>query len=624
MGKRKKKIKKINQKTQKSIIKDLLRKRLFKKENYIIAGILIFAFILRLIHLFQMQSNYPEFYSPNPGTDMGMYDKAAMEIVHGNPIKGPFYYNPLYYYFLALNYYLFGHNLFIIRLIQALLGIITGILTYFIAKKIFNEKVAIISLLLYALCGYLIYYEGVLLSISLTTFLCVASIWFFFQAREKKSNKRFIIGGMLLGLATLSQPNTILFLPFVLLWILLELKEDVIKRRLQRCAIVLLACFAAISPITIKNYLDSGRFVLITTSGSFNFWLGNHEHSSGWFDFFDRDLERLEENKKSDKKINDVYIEDVIRFIKKDPLDYLKLFIKKILLFWGEWDIPHQVHYGKGKFYSPLLKCPFILDFGLLATWGVAGIFLSLKRWLKKGLLLYFFIFAYSFSVVIIMVNGRYRLPVVPFLIIFAGVLFIYLYEKFKKRRFISLFFSFWILIFSILFVNSQFVYAKIFCIINPNGMYIERDNTLFISDNSEKCAWEETISINSPNMKLKKEFILINDISFFKEGKLSFDYIFQGNGHFICSINGIDSPPAILSSDGFIHNIRFKFPPYLLKRGLNSIIFKITNEGKLDIPVSKYYNYERSYIYDGIKWKKINGEYLIQLELIKFKKEDL
>jgi len=620
MSKKKRKIKKVN---QKPIIKDSLRKRLFKKENYIIVGILLLAFVLRLIYLFQMQNNDREFYSPNPGTDMGMYDKAAMEILNGNPIKGPFYYNPLYYYFLALNYYLFGHNLFMIRLIQALLGIITGLVTYLIAKKIFNEKIAIISLLLYALCGYLIYYEGVLLSISLTTFLCVLAIWVFLKTRGKKSNKGFIIGGILLGLASLSQPNTIFLLPFVFLWILIELKEELIKRRLQRCSIVFLSCFIAISPITIKNYIDSGKFVLISTSGPFNFWLGNQVHSSGYFDFFDRDLERLEEIKKSEKKIDNVYIKDVIRFIKENPTGYLKLFIKKILLFWGEWDILHQVSYDEGKKIFSLLKFPFILDFDSLAILGLSGIFLSLKRWWKKGFLLYLFVFAYSFSVVVIMVNGRYRPPVVPFLIILAGFLVIYLYEKFKDRSYISICFSLCILIFSILFVNSQLVFAKGACITKPNGIYIDTGDRLIIKDNRETVWWERISYITSPIMKIKKEFILNKDISLFKEAGVILYYSFQGSGDIIFSVNGIDSFPITVGVDEFLHKIEFPFPSSLLKRGLNTITFKITGSGKLQIPVDKYYNYGRSYIsYDGIKWKKLKREYLIQLELIKTKED--
>ncbi|MEW6095655.1 MAG: glycosyltransferase family 39 protein [bacterium] len=618
--KKKKKIKRFNQKVIPINLLNLLKKQLFKKEYYFIAGILIFAFVLRLIHLFQMQSNDPNFHSPHIGLDMGMYDKSAMNILNGIPIKGPFFNNPLYHYFLALNYYLFGHNLFTIRLIQALLGIITGLITYFIAKKIFNEKVAIISLLLYALCGYLIYYEGVLLSISLTTFLCVTSVWFFLQARDRKSNKRFITGGILLGLAALSQPNTLLLLPFVLLWILFELREEPIKRRLQRCTIVLLACFVAIFPITIKNYIDSGRFVLISTSGPFNFWIGNHENSLGWYDIYGKDLDRVNKVKKMGKKGDEVYIEDVINFIKTNPIGYLKLFIKKILLFWGEWDIPHQADYTEGKLYSPLLRLPIMLDFGLLAVLGLSGIFLSLnKRWWRKRLLLYLFIFVYSFSVVIIMVNGRYRPPIVPFLTIFAGFLSIYLYEKFKKRSYMSLFFSLCILILLILFVNSQLVFAKITCITNPNGIYIETENTLTIRDNSDAPHWGKIVSLNLPIMKIKKEFILNRDISLFKEVELFFYYSFQGDGYFIFSVNGVDSPPLTLGKDEFLHKMGFTFPAILLKKGLNTITFKTTGRANLSIPIDKYYDYGRSHIsYDGVKWKKIKKEYLIQLKLIK------
>ncbi|MEW6095337.1 MAG: glycosyltransferase family 39 protein [bacterium] len=611
MGKRKKKIKKINQKTQKAIIKDSLRKRLFKKENYIIVGILILAFILRLIHLFQMQSNYPEFYSPNPGTDMGMYDKAAMEILNGNPIKGPFYYNPLYYYFLALNYYLFGHNLFTIRLIQALLGIVTGLVTYLIAKKIFNEKVAIISLLLYALCGYLIYYEGVLLSISLTTFLCVTAVWFFLQARERKSNKRFITGGILLGLAALSQPNTILLLPFVLLWILLELKEEVIKRRLQRCAIVLLACFVAISPITIKNYIDSGKFVLISTSGSFNFWLGNHEHSLGYFSSYE-DLISLE--KKIKEEGEKFYFKDVLRFIKEKPIDYLWFVGKKIYLFWGKWDVPHQVWYFQGRLFSPLLKHPFIFNFDIIAILGLGGILFSVKRFSRKTLLLYLFILGYSFSVITMLIHGRYRAPIVPFLIIYGGFLCVNWWENLKEKKYWNLFYSFIVLSVLILFINMD----KIICITNPKGIYFEKDDRVIIKDNDDRYE-DRLITLDSTSSRLKKEFIIDKDISKFNKACITW-YFGGEKGEVIFNINGYDTQPINFNSLSFFQTMRAQFNSNILKRGLNSIIIRTTQDStKIKMPVDSYYNYGRSYLaHDGIHWQKINGEYIIQLELIK------
>ncbi|MEW6608460.1 MAG: glycosyltransferase family 39 protein [bacterium] len=609
MGKKKKKIKKINQKI---IIKDSLKNRLFKRENYIIASILVLAFVLRLIHLLQMQSNYPEFYSPDAGTDMGMYDKAALEILNGNPIKGPFYYNPLYYYFLALNYYLFGHNLFTIRLIQVLLGIIAGLVTYFIAKTIFNKKVAIISLLLYALCGYLIYYEGVLLSISLTTFLCVTSVWFFLQARERKSNKRFIIGGMLLGLATLSQPNTILFLPFVLLWILLELKEEVIKRRLQRCAIVLLACFATISPITIKNYIDSGRFVLITTSGPFNFWIGNHEDSLGYFSSYE-DLISLE--KKIKEEGEKFYIRDVLKFIREKPIDYLCLLGTKIYLFWGKWDVPHQVWYFQGRLFSPLLKAPFIFNFDIISILGLYGILFSFKRLLKKTLLLNLFIIGYSFSVIIMVIHGRYRAPIVPFLIIYGGFMCVNWWENLRERKYWNLFYSFIALLTLILFINMD----KIICITHPKGIYVEGNDRLIIKDNNDR--YEDTlITLDPMGKRVKKEFIIDKETTNFNQACIT-GYFGVDKNEIIFNINGYDTQKINVDSSSFFQTIRVQFNSDILKKGLNSIVIRST-QNSLKIPIDNYYNYGRSYFSsDGIHWQKVNGEYIIQLELIKKEK---
>jgi len=67
-----------------------LRRRFFTKEVLIVSGLLLLAFILRLVYLSHLKANDPNFYQPAPGTDMLTYHNSAQQIVNGTFGKGAF------------------------------------------------------------------------------------------------------------------------------------------------------------------------------------------------------------------------------------------------------------------------------------------------------------------------------------------------------------------------------------------------------------------------------------------------------------------------------------------------------------------------------------------------------
>jgi hypothetical protein len=52
----------------------------YKKEIIVVAGLLLLAFILRLVYLSHLKANDPSFYQPAPGTDMLTYHNSAQQI----------------------------------------------------------------------------------------------------------------------------------------------------------------------------------------------------------------------------------------------------------------------------------------------------------------------------------------------------------------------------------------------------------------------------------------------------------------------------------------------------------------------------------------------------------------
>ncbi|MEW6618754.1 MAG: glycosyltransferase family 39 protein [bacterium] len=622
MAKKKKKGKKNNEtkNIKRGISFELVK--LVKKEYVLVGGILLVGILLRLVYIFQLKNNDPYFFAPHAGDDTYMYVTAAKEILEGTFPKTPFGYNPLYYYFLSLCYLISGYNLIFPRVIQFILGVITCLLTYLIGKQLFNKPIGMIGALLCAVCGTLIFYEGVLLSTALTTFFSCASLFFFLRGKEEGITKNLVLGAVCLGLATLSQPNVIIFLPFILIWMLITYKIPK-KEVITKYAIVLLAFFITISPVTIRNCIYGGKFILLTTAGGFQFWIGNNEHANASFDLCQPYLNNLQERMKKEGK--ELYVADVLDFVKREPVKFIKLQLKKFLLLVSKWGVPHQTHYEQGKIYSSLLRLPIIISFDIFFILGLTGIFFSLKSW-KKSLLLYGFIFAYSFSVILFVVIERYRPPVLPIMAIFTGFLLYFWYEKFRLKYYKPILLSLILLFLCSVLTYAERIYGLCVCFTNPNGVYTEKEECLIIKDcgNLGYESWREgnVITLEGNSMMIKKELIINRDISSAEDINFVMTYMVERNiGGFIININGISSPPiscANFYQFGTINSFKIKIASYILKKGLNIITLKMINGAILSLPIDTFHIYGRSYFSEnnGKDWVKIKGEYQMGLEI--------
>ena len=89
------------------------------KESLFLGLMLLGGVLLRLIYLWEMENKNPFFY--DIFMDAAAYDNLARSISSGSWLgREVFYQSPMYPYFLATLYSIFGHNLFLPRLIQIL------------------------------------------------------------------------------------------------------------------------------------------------------------------------------------------------------------------------------------------------------------------------------------------------------------------------------------------------------------------------------------------------------------------------------------------------------------------------------------------------------------------------
>src|SRR5437762_10770275 len=116
-----------------------------RQSNFAPAAFVIFAvaFTLRIIHIWQMR-NAP-FFTLLMG-DARAYDEWARRIAGGDWIgRDVFYQAPLYPYFLGLIYRVAGHDLFAVRVCQAIVGSASCALLGAATSRLFSRTAGVIA-----------------------------------------------------------------------------------------------------------------------------------------------------------------------------------------------------------------------------------------------------------------------------------------------------------------------------------------------------------------------------------------------------------------------------------------------------------------------------------------------
>lgn len=405
--------------------------------------IFLAAFLIRLIYLLQFRSSPLFFY---PMVDEQWHYQWAKEIIGGNFWGSEAYFRgPLYPYFLALLLKITGDSIFWTRLLQMIFPSVSASLLYLIGRHALSKKVGIIAAFGFALYGTMIFYDAMLLIESLFIMLNLGGIYLMLKYRRESSLKIWALTGLIFGLSAITRPNVLLLSPLFLLWIYLNFSE--IRERFRRLAIpgvFFLAMMIPILGVTLRNYLVAGEAILISSQGGVNFYIGNNRDAEGltmlmpeleldeslpWTEF--TAATRTAAEREAGRTLtageeSSFWSRKAWQFITENPGKFLGLTIRKLVyLCVGFENSDNQDIYFSRQYssiYSALLwKKILYFPYGLLFPLALAGMFAG-WRMRKELSLLYLFIIGYIPTIILFLVTARHRLPLVPFLLIFAAI----------------------------------------------------------------------------------------------------------------------------------------------------------------------------------------------------------
>lgn len=393
------------------------------------ASILLFlvAFGIRMLFLSSYRTN-PEYLQPVH--DEAQLLEMAREMVQGKSIPSQAYeYPPLYPAFLAVLYQVTAGNLHLIRTVQIILGSLTVVLLFFLARRFFNWPYACISGLFGACTFYLVFYSCELLGPVLLVLLLITFLIFFLEAYHRNDLKYYLLAGISAGLAVLTTP---MVFPAV---IGLACTAAIQQKSFGKPLMFALMCVLVILPVTVLNYLSAHDFVMVSTGMGTDFYLGNNPQADGlrnvvtgherdWWAGYANAREyackSLDQNL-APSEISAFYFGRSWSWIRSNPGKACALFFIKFYYFFHGFDLPAYKNASFMQYFFGPRLFPF-LPYWLISAFALLGFWFSFKETdvREEWRLLNVFTLAYIVTVACFTVSIQDRMPVLPIMLILA------------------------------------------------------------------------------------------------------------------------------------------------------------------------------------------------------------
>jgi 4-amino-4-deoxy-L-arabinose transferase-like glycosyltransferase len=220
--------------------------------------------------------------------------------------------------------------------------------------------------------------------------------------------------GALAGLAVLTRPVMLFFLPLALLWLCWT-------RRWRSAGVFTIACALLVAPWTARNVREYGRFVLVASEGGITFWTGNHPLAVGEGDMAaNPDIKRAnlalraKHPEMTPEELERVYYREAAAFIREQPAAWARLMLRKVFYT----VVPVGPSY---RLHSPLYFGASVLSYLSVLPFALMGL-ANLRRRGTLPVPLLLLALASILACVVFFPQERFRIPIVdPTLLVSAG-----------------------------------------------------------------------------------------------------------------------------------------------------------------------------------------------------------
>lgn len=327
-----------------------------------------------------------------------------------------FYQDPLYPYWLAILYRLFGPSVGAAVLAQSLLGLGCVALLYAIAQKLFGSTVADVAAVMAALYGPLLLYEAVLLKPVIITATSLLSLLLLLRALDVPASRgRWAAAGGAGGLLFLAQSSALLFfLPAVALlaW---RLRSDGLKARVV--VAWLLAAFAiTLAPVVVRNSVVGAPPFVFSATGGWTFLNHNAEdYEPAIGDTVTRHAGEI--MGRTGGRLLPTAVATIATH--DSLLGWFRVLWGKLACFWHWYEMPNNTNYYLYRQLTPAFSA-FAIPYSLVAPLALFGLVIGTRT--DPGRLLLALLVGTGLVTLVVFYNiSRLRLPTAVALIPFAA-----------------------------------------------------------------------------------------------------------------------------------------------------------------------------------------------------------
>lgn len=336
--------------------------------------------------------------------------------------KEIFHQAPLYAYFLASSLALFGGSVPAVFLLQLLLGSLQPLVMYGLAARLFDARAGLVAAAITALYGPFVFHEATLLRDWLLPLLEPLAILLLLKAHDSGKPHAYGLAGAVLGLVLLAKETALLLIPLMLAWLLLGSNRTWQQRR---TAVVwtCLGLLLCLSPLMVRNIHVGAPFYSISNRFAEAFVASNSGQpiESSLAQVLNRSEGRILST-----------IQATIRLHDDAWMHLANLWRWKFTVLKDPFEIPNNVSYYYGLDISPILR--WTLGYDVIFPLGLAGLALALPLW-RRHIVMWLYAGSTIGWLMVISPLSRYRLALVPILIVYAAGLVVRLTDLYKERR---------------------------------------------------------------------------------------------------------------------------------------------------------------------------------------------
>lgn len=385
--------------------------------------------------------------------DAGNYNEIAINLLNTGRYygsEGLAFRPPLQSFFIFLVYKIFGVNSIFASAAQVLVSSLTAILVWKITKFFFGERTGLMAFFLSVFSFDLALFAPLLMSETFFTFLLVAGFWFLAITTKTNRPLLFYLTALVFGISTLAKPTV---LPVFILILILFWRKVFFKQWL----VITIALFLVLLPVLLWSWRNFSIFkqpIFVATNGGINFYIGNNPDATGSYDKnTEKLLTKFEGKTEIDK--NNSYFREGLAFISVNPIKTLINVVKKpfylLATFGGSAE---GLIVRKKSFFDLAYGLVQVLSYWLVLFGSIYFFFIGGKKLDKKVkllvLLMLFFCIGYIVSLLPFFTFPRFRIPLLPLLIIFGSFGLDALMKKINFRKLILT-----IIVFTLLIVRD-------------------------------------------------------------------------------------------------------------------------------------------------------------------------